>query len=561
MTEPQLDKRLQQCTLRLKVSGGHGTGFFVAPGLIITCAHVVKGAGDNCVDVFWQAQNQHYRATIERLLEELYLDLALLRLNAEVQGHPCVYLDECAPQLGDHLFSYGYPQDYPDGDSVTFEYEGESFKGNSPLYKLKAGHVNYGLSGSPLLNQRTGKVCGIVNLSRNPNIDLGGRAVPAKVILAQLPDLVELNRQFHQQNRQRTGANPFEYGPPVPPERFYGRRRAIADVKNRIGAISAQCINIVGQRRNGKSSLLRYIRERTEVFCQREQKPLIVTLDLQDRKFHTPEGIIEGLRRGIKKLTGTEPWARDVNDDPFEVEDGLQALCDNGHRLIVMLDEFEAISRRLEQFQDWGEDWRAKASAGLLTLLIASKRPLSEIYENMSLTSPFSNIFSTTILGALEEEAWHSLVQRGFDPPQPPLERGEQEIAEEPPLEKRKQDAAGQPPFLRGAGGISEAELAWIDDLAGGLPFYTQMAAALLWQHGDREQARTEFIFQATPRFRELWDDLTALERHALRDAAGVSGLAAPNSAITDTLQRHGLLRSDGCLFSSAFAEFVREQR
>ncbi len=320
--------------------------------------------------------------------------------------------------------------------------------------------------------------------------------------------------------------NPFEFGSPVSPHRFYGRRKEILDVKNRIGAISPQCINIVGLRRNGKTSLLRYIKERSEEFFQPEQKPLIVPFDLSNSKFHTPEGIIEGIRRGIKKLTGEEPWSRKYNEDPFEVEDGLQLVCDRGYRLIVMLDEFEAISRRLEKFQDWGEDWRSKASEGLLTMVIFSKRPLSEIYQPLSLASPFGNIFSSTILGALEEDAWQSLVKNGLS------------------------NNVG-----------AQATLSWIDDLAGGLPYYVQMAGAMLWQHGDREQARKEFIFQATPRFQELWDDLTEIERHALRHAAGVSSLATPNSAIIDTLQRHGLLRSDGSLFSSAFAKFIQDQR
>lgn len=152
---------------------------------------------------------------------------------------------------------------------------------------------------------------------------------------------------------------------------------------------------------------------------------------------------------------------------------------------------------------------------------------MSEFYETLSLTSPFSNIFSTTILGALEEEAWHNLVLGGFS------DLGSQGLA----------------------------LLPWIDDLAGGLPFYTQMAAALLWQHNNLEEAKVEFIFQATPHFQVLWRDLTPKEHQALRHAAGISGLAAPSLAITDILQRHGLLRLDGRLFSSAFAEFVREQR
>jgi hypothetical protein len=83
----------------------------------------------------------------------------------------------------------------------------------------------------------------------------------------------------------------------------------------------------------------------------------------------------------------------------------------------------------------------------------------------------------------------------------------------------------------------------------------------MLWQYGNFEDAKKEFIFQATPRFQELWRDLTEGERHALRYAAGVAGLASPDKSMSDRLVRHGLWRSDGGLFSSAFAEFVREMK
>ena len=203
--------------------------------------------------------------------------------------------------------------------------------------------------------------------------------------------------------------NPFQYGAPVSPDRFYGRVSAIADVKNRIGAISAQCVNIVGLRRSGKSSFLRYIKERPQVFFQDSQQPLIVLLDLQDRKFHDPYGLMEGLRRGIKAQVGTAPWGRGDNIDPYEVEDALLELRDEGYRLIVILDELESIGYRLDKFQDWGEDWRSKAGAGLFSLVVASRHPLSEIYKNLGLTSPFGNIFSTTVLGALELEGFGGL--------------------------------------------------------------------------------------------------------------------------------------------------------
>jgi hypothetical protein len=45
-----------------------------------------------------------------------------------------------------------------------------------------------------------------------------------------------------------------------------------------------------------------------------------------------------------------------------------------------MLDEFEAISSRLAQFQGWGEDWRSKASTqGLFSLVVASNRTSNRV--------------------------------------------------------------------------------------------------------------------------------------------------------------------------------------
>lgn len=518
---------LQRCTVRLNFASSQGTGFFVAPNLILTCAHVVQLAKDNPVEVFWKAEDQNYTATVTQLYEAP-IDLALLKLQGDCWTHPCVELDSTEPNTNDDCYIFGYPKsrgnDYSQGDSATFRYEGISYKQDIILYKLKQGQVNSGFSGSPLLNLQTGKVCGIVHLSRDESSDLGGRAVSAQVIQEKFPDIFRQNQEFHQQKPK--GENPFEYGLPVPPERFYGRKREILEIKNRIGAISPQCINLVGLRRNGKSSLLRYIKERMTEFCSDTQKPLVVDLDLSSRNFKTPEGIIEGLRRGIHRLTGNFPWLKEDNQDGFAVEDGLQVLVDKGNRLIILLDEFEAIAsnkERLELFQDWGEDWRAKASAGLLTMVIASKRPLNEVYETLSLGSPFANIFSTTILGALEEEAWQSIIHKGFTP----------------------------------NSGLWE----WVNELAGGLPYYVQMAGAMLWQKENQEKAKEEFNFQAQPRFQELWKDLTEVERLALRYALGVGKLPTPDRAIVDMLERHGLLKKDGRLFSSVFAEFVKGQR
>ena len=228
-----IDELLQQCTVRINSNGRQGTGFFVASGLILTCAHVVEQASD-VINVFWKSQNQHYTAEIEQLITDHNLDLALLKLSVEDLEHPCVYFDLSFPHLNDSLYIFGYPkdyaEDYSDGDSVTIKYEGKSFKGNALLLKLKEGQIKEGFSGSPLLNLRTGGVCGIVNISRNTSIDLGGRAVSTAQIFEHLLEMPSKNRRFHQQDLRWRKLLPS----PSPPSNIRSR-----DVKNRYRLINA----------------------------------------------------------------------------------------------------------------------------------------------------------------------------------------------------------------------------------------------------------------------------------------------------------------------------------
>ncbi len=197
----QLENMLQHCTVKIMVPSrmGWGTGFFVAPEWILTCAHVVQEAKGQLVRVRWQ--NQNLEAVVEKSLPDPY-DLALLRVTLPIAANPaCVYLDE-GIKSRDPLYLFGYPdQDFPNGCPVTFNCEG--LTGDEPtLIKFALGQVRPGMSGSPLLNQRTGKVCGIVKFTRDRSFDLGGGAIPTRVILEQFPELRELQREFHGGDRR-----------------------------------------------------------------------------------------------------------------------------------------------------------------------------------------------------------------------------------------------------------------------------------------------------------------------------------------------------------------------
>jgi len=161
MCQSLLYDLLVRCTVRLTVPGdsGQGTGFFVAPGLILTCAHVVEAAGpDKVVDVHWAGQSIPGQC-VKEYFQPKGFDVAMVRVD--LADHPCVLLDE-AYTLGDGMLAYGYPLRSLAGDQVSLESEdwerSPAASADPPHLKLKQGQVLSGLSGAPLLNRRTGGV-------------------------------------------------------------------------------------------------------------------------------------------------------------------------------------------------------------------------------------------------------------------------------------------------------------------------------------------------------------------------------------------------------------------
>ncbi|MBI3410174.1 MAG: trypsin-like peptidase domain-containing protein [Planctomycetes bacterium] len=197
---------VRQCTVKLVTQGSTkplGTGFFVAPGIVLTCAHVIEIVSrSHPISVI--SSNSSYPALVDQdsLREPPFPDLVLLRIPEK--ENPCVLLSEPISP-GDALFIYGYPLDHPAGDVTTAESEGwtqlEGPQANQRLLKFKYGQIKPGSSGSPILNNRTGCVCGIVKQTRDKQSDLGGRGIPTSSICQSFPTLVSQNREYHAHNR------------------------------------------------------------------------------------------------------------------------------------------------------------------------------------------------------------------------------------------------------------------------------------------------------------------------------------------------------------------------
>lgn len=83
---------LQDCTVKIPTpSQGWGTGFFVAPGKVLTCAHVVQTQAAKPISLE-RGGKPWGIAQVETLLPAPF-DLALLHLEtSQTDDHPCVRL-------------------------------------------------------------------------------------------------------------------------------------------------------------------------------------------------------------------------------------------------------------------------------------------------------------------------------------------------------------------------------------------------------------------------------------------------------------------------------------
>lgn len=195
-----ITERLRDCTVKIVSPNSSiwGTGFFVGYQTILTCCHVVKSCQPEAIDL--QRNRKDWKTA--RLLKVVHrpVDLALLHVDVEKESHPpCVLL---GTELDDRALVslYGYPDELPEGSPCSGEFEGMASKDGIDLIQFKAGNVRPGHSGSPLLNEQTQKVCGVVRISRGRNQAMGGLAIPMAEVLKQFPELQDINTAFHQQH-------------------------------------------------------------------------------------------------------------------------------------------------------------------------------------------------------------------------------------------------------------------------------------------------------------------------------------------------------------------------
>ncbi|MFD9795470.1 trypsin-like peptidase domain-containing protein [Streptomyces sp. NPDC059070] len=193
--DPYLHELTRLATVHLLAARGGpmwGSGFFVAPGWVLTCAHVLRArlAGDR-EQVFHVDSDslggEPLRARLAAWLVDDDLsgddipveqDLALVKLLDEDVEHECVWLSDCAepPGVGAHVHGFR-----PDNGPQRW-HTGIDIRTHDGSYGLRFTDTEFpkGVSGGPVLDPHTGAVVAVMK-SRRVERD-GGRAIALPVL-------------------------------------------------------------------------------------------------------------------------------------------------------------------------------------------------------------------------------------------------------------------------------------------------------------------------------------------------------------------------------------------
>lgn len=239
-----------------------GTGFIVAPGTLLTCAHVAElagaGPGDRVRLVFPHLPGAP-RTTAQVLPDGWRApdaeDVAVLRLDEDVPdgGRP-VRLGSAAGARGHGVRSFGFPAQAPRGGHFGYGRAGDLLPaGAGPeavLQLTDANDLTTGFSGGPLLDDVTGLVIGMVTSITGPDEQSRGLniayATPTHILRTALPELVEHSHC------------PYRALEPFTEEHvawFHGRQAAVAETLAQLRR-HQQVLLLLGPSGSGKSSLI-----------------------------------------------------------------------------------------------------------------------------------------------------------------------------------------------------------------------------------------------------------------------------------------------------------------
>ncbi|MCK6624144.1 MAG: winged helix-turn-helix domain-containing protein [Anaerolineae bacterium] len=346
-------------------------------------------------------------------------------------------------------------------------------------------------------------------------------------------------------------SNPFFHrGPVRDPAYFFGRQQETGQILSLLS--NNQSIALVGQRRIGKTSLLFHLAT-PAVFAQHglsSTQHLFIYIDCGSLAGLDPPGLYWLLLEEIGEALverGADPGPPALPDEANPLtyrafERALREVTRQGWKLILLLDEFERLSRNPHLDPDFFSGLRALTARYPIAYVTASRQPLLELtYADASaLSSPFFNIFASIRLSPFAEDEAHDLLTtlavRGG-------------LTFDPPLLDFLLDLAGPHPLFLQIAGFHAFELAQT--------FEVSETSKVLF---DNAELRRHFLASVEEHFSYYWRNLSAEEQRVL---ATLSATQSSQPDIIRRLERACLIirRNDRYDYlSSAFRTFAQAQ-
>jgi len=343
-------------------------------------------------------------------------------------------------------------------------------------------------------------------------------------------------------------SNPFFHrGPVHDPAYFFGRQQETSQILSLLG--NGQSIALVGQRRMGKTSLLFHLAA-PEVFAQHDlssAQHLFIYLDCGALAGLDQPALHRLLLEEISEVLverGANPGPPALPDEANSLtyrafERALREVTRQGWKLILLLDEFERLSRNPHLDPDFFSGLRALTARYPIAYVTASRQPLLELtYADASaLSSPFFNIFASLRLSLFTEDEARDLLTTL-------AARGG--LAFDPPLLDFLLDLAGPHPLFLQIAGFHAFELRQTKP--------TSLTGT------DYAELREKFFASVEEHFNYYWRSLSPEEQRLLA-ALPLAQTGQPN--VARRLEQAGLIVRRGQSYgylSSAWRTFVQAQ-
>ena len=191
------------------------------------------------------------------------------------------------------------------------------------------------------------------------------------------------------------------------PNCFFGRAAETQKIFNALAGPKPQCVSIIGERRIGRSSLLQHILRSYPQHLLQPDRYRFAYLDLARDTCGCPEQFYAEAAQAFGGNV-TNKLSPQQFDDWLDNQNPQRAWW-----YIILLDEFNALQRRREQFDDdFYDGLRSRANAGEITFVLASHIPLHEVALENNFSSTFFGIFTPVDLNEFSHsEARESILR------------------------------------------------------------------------------------------------------------------------------------------------------